>query len=242
MPSLYPSSAPSVQPSIQPTPVPSVMPSILLSETPSSSPTITREEVRSGLLLTLNLLGCSKSMTPGETDSVAESVKYAAAADADANGITNMNVEVIGTAANCGRRRLNDESLSTLQRRLPSDSSAVEFSMLITGNFRSTEGSSSGGNTAGSTSNLDLGKLAEDSINRDQNKFIRDLEARAPDGSSLTEVQSLEVQATDAPEEGEPLTRRPTQQTTPAPTVNSNSKQGFYIAAVMIMGIIGKFV
>jgi hypothetical protein len=235
MPSLYPSNAPSVRPSVQPSPIPSMMPSISLSDTPSSSPTITPEEVRSGLLLTLNLPGCSKSMSPGETDSLAETVQYNAVADAEENGITNINVEVVATATDCERRRLSDENQSTLQRRLPSDSSAVEFSLIITGNFRSDDGTSSGG----TTSNLDLGKITEDSINADQDRFIRDLEARAPEGSSLTEVQSLEVQAIDAPEEGKPFTRRPTQQTTPAPAVDhSKGKQGFYIAAIMIMGII----
>jgi hypothetical protein len=186
-------------------------------------------------------------MTPSEQESVAETVKANAAADAEANGITNLNVEVLALAADCSRRRLTgDKNLDTsLHRRLPSGSSAVEFSMVITGAFRPNEMPSSGEGSAIGPDSIDLGGLAEDSINRDKEKFIRDLADRAPAGSSLTEVQSLEVQAIEAPPEGVtvPFTKPPTQQTSPPPQIvvlddNNDNKAGFYISAVIILGMI----
>lgn len=189
--------------------------------------------------------GCSKTVLPSEKDSVAETVKYAAEEDAKANGIANMNVEVFATDTKCDRRRLSggDATDSKLHRQLQSGSSAVEFSMLITGNFRDE----SGGSSVASTNDINLGAIAEDSINRDKEKFIRDLADRAPEGSSLSDVSSLEVEATDAPPEGStvPLSKIPTQQTTNAQVPETmtvidggEKKQGFYIAVVVVVSLI----
>ena len=213
-----PSALPSLTPSLQPTATPSNIPSI--------PPTLKAEEVRSGLLLSLEGPECSYDsngnvveMSQSEQDAVAETVKANAAADAEENNVYNVDVDVIGISTQCERRRLSGRGNIKGQhhRRLPSGAAAVEFSMVITGQYRPPV--VPGETLEPKPRNLDLGAIAQESINRDPEGFVRDLKSRAPPGSSLNDVEELDVEAVEAPPEGEEIafTKKPTTQPTSPP-------------------------
>jgi hypothetical protein len=131
-------------------------------------------------------------MTKAEQDAVAETVKANAEADAESNDVYDMEVTIAGQNIDCGRR------LSGYHRQLPSGAAAVEFSMIITGEYRPP---------------IIPGV-------EDPEAFVRDLKDRAPPNSSLNEVQSLDVEAVEAPPEGVAevvLTEKPTPQPTSPP-------------------------
>jgi len=71
------------------------------------------------------------------------------------------------------------------QRRLPTASSSLDFSVVITGEYRplARPGEAAASPTA-SSSLPDLGDVAESSINRNPDTFLRELESRTPPGSS----------------------------------------------------------
>lgn len=227
-PSDSPSSAPSSEPSALPSSMPSVYPSSMPSANPSSvpslAPTLKAEEVKSGLLLSLDVPACILDasgnpieMTQSEQDAVAETVQANVAADAEKNDVYNTQVQVVGLQTVCGRRLGRVGETSFNHRHLPSGAAAVEFSMLITGEYRPPV--VPGEEPKPVPKSLDLGTIAEDSINRDPDKFVRDLKDRAPPTSSLNEVQTLNIEAVDAPLEGEEavFTRKPTPQPTSPP-------------------------
>ena len=192
-------------------------------------------------------------MTPEEQDAVVETVRGNVAANAQSNDVDLSDVKVIGSNTNCARRlSLTDDQESFFHRQLPSGSTAVEFSMLITGAYRPP--TDPGEAPQPKPRNLDLGSIAEDSINRDPENFIRDLKDRAPASSSLNDVQSLEVQAVEAPPEGAEIvfTWKPTEQPTYPPVASviredngANEKKSlllsFIIATTGIILILGSF-
>lgn len=206
---------------------PSSIPSVAPSEYPSANPSYS-EEMRSGLFLMLKLPGCSKILTLAEQDSVRQTVKDNIFADAKASGISALNVDLVATNINCERRRLSDVGFFF---------SNVEFSMILTGKIQSTQANDSA---------LDLGVIAEESINRDKGRFIKNLAHRAPENSVLGDVQSLEVEAAEAPPEGNTIafTKRPTPQLTGAPFVHAvimndeNDKTSLYITVVVVVSLI----
>ena len=224
---MHPSSDPSAQPSYKPSQPPSLIPSVAPSEYPSVHPSYS-EEIRSGLLLTLKLPGCSKTLTLAEQDSVTETVKDNVDADAEASGISNLNVDLVSIHVDCKRRRLTGVGFYF---------SNVEFSIVLTGKIRPSQANDS---------TLNLGVIAEDSINRNTDRFIKNLAYRAPKNSFLGDVQSLEVEAAEAPPEGHTIafTKRPTPQLTGAPFIHTtvmndgNDKTGLYITVVIIVSLI----
>ena len=224
---MHPSSDPSAQPSYKPSQPPSLIPSVAPSEYPSVHPSYS-EEIRSGLLLTLKLPGCSKTLTLAEQDSVTETVKDNVDADAEASGISNLNVDLVSIHVDCKRRRLTGVGFYF---------SNVEFSIVLTGKIRPSQANDSA---------LNLGVIAEDSINRNTDRFIKNLAYRAPKNSFLGDVQSLEVEAAEAPPEGHTIafTKRPTPQLTGAPFIHTtvmndgNDKTGLYITVVIIVSLI----
>lgn len=223
-PSGVPSSSPSVMPSDLPSYMPSMQPTIMPSSIPSMPPTYKAEEVRSGLLLSLEGPECDPSadvieMSQSEQNAVAETVKANAEADAEENDVYNVNVEVVGISTTCERRRLSGRSYVKGQhhRQLPSGAAAVEFSMVITGEYRPPV--IPGETPKPKPRNLDLGAIAQESINRDPEGFVRDLKSRAPPDSALNDVKELEIEAVEAPPEGEEVvfTKKPTLQPTSPP-------------------------
>lgn len=157
-------------------------------------------------------------MSQAEQDAVAETVQANVAADAESNDVYNTQASVLGLNIDCGRRLVNRSGEeSGNHRQLPSGAAAVEFSMLITGEYRPPV--IPGVEAQPMSRSLDLGKVAEDSINRDPEAFVRELKNRAPPDSSLNEVQSLEVEAAEAPPEGQEavFTKKPTPQPTNPP-------------------------
>jgi hypothetical protein len=218
--SMVPSTSPTVVESYSPSESPtlsfppSAVPTSMDSEVPSSAPSAAYvEEVRSGLVLSLGLDECTydengkpTELSEEEKSGVAATVQETAAADAAAKDVTNVQVEVTGVGVVGCRRRLSGDD-----RRLPTASSAIDFSMVITGEYRPIRRPGSSGPPP--PASMDLGAIAEDSINRDPDKFVKDLQARAPADSALNQAAGVEVQAVEAPPKGAPavmLTRRPT--------------------------------
>eukprot|EP00970_Alexandrium_tamarense_P004230 scaffold706_cov190-Alexandrium_tamarense.AAC.16 len=218
--SMVPSTSPTVVESYSPSESPtlsfppSAVPTSMDSEVPSSAPSAAYvEEVRSGLVLSLGLDECTydengkpTELSEEEKSGVAATVQKTAAADAAAKDVTNVQVEVTGVGVVGCRRRLSGDD-----RRLPTASSAIDFSMVITGEYRPIRRPGSSGPPP--PASMDLGAIAEDSINRDPDKFVKDLQARAPADSALNQAAGVEVQAVEAPPKGAPavmLTRRPT--------------------------------
>jgi hypothetical protein len=220
MPSVLPSSVPSVRPS--------VLPSASPSDTPSVQPTLKAEEVRSGLLLALDVPECVYGpdgnpieMTSSEQDAVAETVKASVSTDAEESYVYNTQVEVSGIVTVCGRRLSSKVGFESSHHRiLPSGAAAVEFSMIITGEYRPPV--IPGIELEPMPRSLDLGSLAEESINRDPEQFVRELKDRAPPTSSLNQVETLNVEAVEAPPEAAEVvfTKKPTSQPTNPPFQN----------------------
>ena len=150
-------------------------------------------------------------MSDEEKAAVADTVNSKVAEAA--TDVANTNVTVVGFNSVCGRRLTIMDSDGT-HRQLPSGSAAVEFSMLITGEYRPPVVLEDP--LKPEPRQMDLGVMAEDSINRDPDQFVRDLKERAPPNSSLNEVTSIEVEAMEAPPEGKEVTftRSPTEQPT----------------------------
>jgi hypothetical protein len=228
-PSYAPTIPPSGSPSFSPTStvVPSTAPSLAASSTPSSEPSsppsFLPEKLYDGLLLELPI-DCveGEELSKDESSAVAESVQKMTA---DAAGDSIQNIAATVAAMFCKkkpqRRRLSEEIQSAnhgrrKQRNLPVGSSAMEFSMVITGEYRALSGRP--GESGSSMGVPDLGSLAQDSINRDPEKFVKNIQERAGESSRLQEVEAseIEVQAVELVE-GETLERF-TPSPTPRPT------------------------
>ena len=127
-----------------------------------------------------------------------------------------------------------------MQRRLPTGSSSIDFSMVITGEYRPpTRGQD--------VQPPDIGELTEESINRDPEAFVKDLQTRASDSSPLQDVRDLSVESiVVSPEalEGDlselTFTRSPTRSPSPPPTIISEDKTAsiLLICIVCVSGLI----
>ena len=157
-----------------------------------------------------------------EQQVVADSVEATVADEAAKNDIYNSKVEVAGVITTCKRRlsaQSGDESIR--HRQLPSGAAAVEFSMIITGEYKPPV--VPGEQPKPMARSIDLGVIAEDSINADPAGFVRDLKSRAPPDSELNKVKEIVVEAVEAPPEGAEevvFTRKPTPQPTNPPFQN----------------------
>ena len=198
--------------------------------------------------------GNDVKMSKEEQQAVADSVEATVAEEAEKNDIYNSKVEVVGVTSTCKRRlsaQNGDESIR--HRQLPSGAAAVEFSMIITGEYKPPV--VPGEQPKPMTRSLDLGVIAEDSINADPEGFVRDLKSRAPPESELNEVEELVVEAVEAPPEGVEevvFTRKPTFQPTSPPFQsvilvddgNSTGKTVVLACIILMVGaifIIGAF-
>ena len=135
-PSLAPTS------STAPTGAPSVVASDVPSLMPSSAPSIYVQKVTDGLLLTIKMTCFPDEDVPQEDiDAVAGSIIAASVDGALEQGIYNVNATVVGAfcAAEARRDLLWDNVVTAFNphhRRLATLSSALDFSVVITGDYR----------------------------------------------------------------------------------------------------------
>lgn len=103
------------------------------------------QKVTDGLLLTIKM-ACFPGEEVADSDikAVAESIIKAARQGALEEGIENVNATVVGTFCLEDRRRLltwntwniEDTNLNNHHRKLPTASSALDFTVVITGEYR----------------------------------------------------------------------------------------------------------
>ena len=130
-----------------------------------------------------------------------------------------------------------------MQRRfLPTGSSSIDFSMVITGEYRPPI-------RGQDVQPPDIGELTEESINRDPEAFVKNLQTRAGDSSPLQDVQDLSVESIAIPPEaleGEvslsemTFTKSPTRSPSPPPTIVTEDKTAsiLLLCIVCISGLI----
>mmetsp|Transcript_1199 Transcript_1199/g.1639 ORF Transcript_1199/g.1639 Transcript_1199/m.1639 type:complete len:596 (-) Transcript_1199:48-1835(-) len=152
----------------KPTSSPSLSPTT--SNIPTKSPTPPVQPAGAEAALSFPLPKCDpKQVTvPQEVqDAVSEQVKETVTNGEDAEDFENFETTVVDAKVRCDKRRMTKDD-SQHNRLLQTRSSAMEFSLVITGEYRSTDGKPP-----------DLGSVVEDSINADAAKFTKDLKARS---------------------------------------------------------------
>jgi len=100
-------------------------------------------------------------------DAVSDQVTYTMTTGEDAEDFNNINSEVLQAKVRCIQRRLTGDD-SQHDRLLATQSSAMEFTLVITGDYHSLDGKPP-----------DIGQVVEDSINADATKFTKELKARS---------------------------------------------------------------
>ncbi|KAL7462584.1 hypothetical protein ACHAXS_002965 [Conticribra weissflogii] len=127
------------------------------------------------------------------------------------NAIENMTMAADAHSIRDTRRR----------RRLPTASSSLDFSVVITGEYRPL---SRPGDAAVTPSQPlpDLGAVAEQSINRNTDTFLAELQSRTPPDSgfltAVTGVTAAKLDGDDSPPLGQGFARYPTRSPTEVPT------------------------
>eukprot|EP00578_Thalassiosira_sp_NH16_P023045 CAMPEP_0181085262 /NCGR_PEP_ID=MMETSP1071-20121207/5140_1 /TAXON_ID=35127 /ORGANISM="Thalassiosira sp., Strain NH16" /LENGTH=714 /DNA_ID=CAMNT_0023167061 /DNA_START=10 /DNA_END=2154 /DNA_ORIENTATION=- len=244
-PSLPPTIAFSGSPSSAPSTssIPTNEPSEFPSELPSSVPTNSPRKLRGGLSLSFKL-ACDANKdylgNSAEIDTIADSVRGIAARGAKAldKGISKVNAIVVGVFCVVS-------SPFERHRRLPTGSSALDFSIVITGEYRP---SSRPGERPPLPEDLNLGEVAEDSINRDPVGFVKDLKKRAAGtASAFMEVEaddlttiSFEVPTNEEDLKTTRITNSPTKSPTPRPTTvilsEEKNNDSILIICIVITG------
>eukprot|EP00580_Thalassiosira_gravida_P013035 CAMPEP_0201649470 /NCGR_PEP_ID=MMETSP0493-20130528/39404_1 /ASSEMBLY_ACC=CAM_ASM_000838 /TAXON_ID=420259 /ORGANISM="Thalassiosira gravida, Strain GMp14c1" /LENGTH=322 /DNA_ID=CAMNT_0048125347 /DNA_START=123 /DNA_END=1088 /DNA_ORIENTATION=- len=133
-------------------------------------------------------------------------------------------------------------------RLLPSSSSAVDFSVVITGEY--SPPFRPGQDRPVVKPPVDIGELTEDSINRDPVGFVKDIQERAATSETSSSklakieesdiiVQSFEVKVEDAFDTADGITvPRFTLQPTPAPTTEDKTESILTICIIATAGLI----
>ena len=221
---------PSMRPSKEPT----------LSPTTSLNPTVkSGEQTGAAASLKFPLRQNQSQLQEGECPDVPQEVRDAVAAQVTqttsegSDDVENVMSTVLSAQVNCqeGERWLRDEDGQ--HRLLLIQSSSMEFSLVITGDYRAT------GNEP-----LDMGKLVEDSINADKTKFTKELKDRSPN-PLLAAAEEPEVEArTLDPMELEKfndntleLTSRPIPSPSPTPPPQDLTRTVLLILIIVISGI-----
>jgi len=232
--SLSPSSAPTF--TLSPSNDPSSLPSTVPSDMPSLSPVETVIPVTGGAWISFPI-PCEVGQTfPNEERAIEASLQKITEA-ADPN-MSNVIAKVENTVCYTGTRRLFinlvHQEADFNKRRLPSSSSALDFSVVITGEYRPPVRPGEE-----PTEVPDIGNLAEASINRDPVGFIKDLTERAGTASPLADVKPEDIQVMSVPVvEGESptsFTRAPTKTPTASPTAFKEDTTGTILLICIVI-------
>lgn len=202
-------------------------------------------------------MGCERDVPlPREDiDAIVATVRATASRASEKEKIYNVNTAVfnIWCVLPFEERRLaggNPVSrkdaafINNHHRQLPTGSSALDFSMVITGEYRPARRP---GEKPPPPKKFDLGKVTEDSINRDPQGFVKDLKERSSQSSSFAEVEaddlaveSFYVDPDIDLEDLERVTKTPTQRPTAllaATTLEENSdNSSILVICIVITG------
>jgi len=160
------------------TEAPSMSPSISkLTSSPTSMPShsptdfsVSKEQAGAEAAMLFPLLKCdpNQKTVPKEVlDALNEQIVHTVSTGDKSDGYNNIKSTVLEAQVRCVNRRLiGDENQHN--RLLATQSSAMEFSLVITGDYRSLDGKPP-----------DMGPLVEDSINADATKFTKELKDRS---------------------------------------------------------------
>jgi hypothetical protein len=150
----------------KPTASPSLTPTSSHSPTENSAP---KQQAGAEAAMTFPLLKCdpNQATVPKEVqDALNEQITHTISTGDKAEGYNNLESTVLEARVRCVNRRLiGDENEHN--RLLATQSSAMEFSLVITGDYRSPDGKPP-----------DMGPVVEDSINADATKFTKELKDR----------------------------------------------------------------
>eukprot|EP00581_Thalassiosira_minuscula_P010578 CAMPEP_0183711732 /NCGR_PEP_ID=MMETSP0737-20130205/7155_1 /TAXON_ID=385413 /ORGANISM="Thalassiosira miniscula, Strain CCMP1093" /LENGTH=698 /DNA_ID=CAMNT_0025940299 /DNA_START=157 /DNA_END=2253 /DNA_ORIENTATION=+ len=255
-PSIQPSQEPSTQPSHHPSVAPSEAPSFLPSLSPSQSPSLAPSsytEISKSALFVQFTMECKPDevFPPDQSEYIAATVQAFAekGVEKQESGIalSNINAKVVDVV--CippQRRKLMTNPIRTEaiydHRRLPTGSSALDFSVLVTGEYRPPWRK---GEKRPEQRVPDIGAVAEDSINRDRKGFVRDLKQRAEVSTNAFEQVTEDdlapvVSITIDDEEATTFTRAPTPRPTPSPTTQKEDSTDtvILICIIVVSGII----
>lgn len=236
-PSSSPTVAPSESPSFSPTFItsaPSLVPSELPSSAPTSPPSMTPKTTEGGVSLQFNM-ECTPGANFEAQNAAVENTVTATVAAKETPGLSNAKATVV--AAVCGpakQRRhlmLNPGDIavnSNRHRQLQPGSSALDFSVVITGEYAAPSGQSE--------SEFNLGSIAEDSINSDPEAFVKDLKARAGANSPFAAVEADDMAVKEV--DPELLTAAPTRMPTLLPTMKEDDKTDLLIGIIIVSGLI----
>ncbi|KAL9180301.1 hypothetical protein ACHAXT_008271 [Thalassiosira profunda] len=244
-PTAAPTATLSDVPSASPTATgaPSFAPTIAQSEMPSPAPTEEDvEEVTSGLAVAMPI-PCNEGDGLDDVDEDTKNAMVGAtqktAADAVANDPAMSNINSKLAAVKCRVTVIPDGAGQGGGRRLPTSSSAMDFSMVITGEYRPPKRRPGEPEVPREPPNL--GELTEESINRDPEAFVKDLQERAGEASPLQEVDPADVSAAavDIPEGVDPadiaFTPQPTPRPTPAPTILEEDNNSILVILIVVV-------
>jgi len=161
-------------------------PSFSPSDIPTKTPTPPAQPAGAEAALSFPLLECDPNQVtvPQEVqDAVSEQVTDTVTNGKDAEDFDNFSATVVEAKVRCDQRRLARGG-SQHNRLLQSQSSAMEFSLVITGDYRSPDGKPP-----------DLGSVVEDSINADAAEFTKELKDRIPNNPLLQQAMEPQVKA-----------------------------------------------
>ena len=152
----------------KPTSSPTLSPTTSHLPTEKSMPPTQPAGAEAALLFPLLKCDPNQATVPQEVqEAVSDQVTYTMTEGEDAGDFSNFESAVVEAKVICVQRRLTGDG-NQHNRLLPTQSSAMQFSVVITGDYRSLDGKPP-----------DLGPVVEDSINADAAKFTKELKARS---------------------------------------------------------------
>mmetsp|Transcript_3017 Transcript_3017/g.5091 ORF Transcript_3017/g.5091 Transcript_3017/m.5091 type:complete len:608 (+) Transcript_3017:254-2077(+) len=159
----------SISPSTsKPTSTPTLLPTTSHLPTETSMPPTQPAGAEAAILFPLLKCDPNQATVPQEVQAaVSDQVTYTMTEGKESGDFSNFESAVLEAKVICVQRRLTGDS-SQHNRLLPTQSSAMQFSVVITGEYRSLDGEPP-----------DLGPVVEDSINADAAKFTKELKARS---------------------------------------------------------------
>lgn len=152
----------------EPTSSPSLLPTTSHIPTKTSMPPTQPAGAEAAISFPLLKCDPNQATVPQEVqDALSDQVTYTMNTGEDSEDFNNINSEVVEAKVRCVQRRLTGDD-SQHDRLLATQSSAMEFSLVITGDYRSLDGKAP-----------DMGQVVEDSINADAAKFTKELKDRS---------------------------------------------------------------
>lgn len=212
---------------------PSASPSkaLTLSPTPPVGPA---QKAGAAASLLFPLLSCDPNVAviPEEVRNAVGAQVTQTVSTGDSKGVGNILSTVLNAIVHCNKRQMIGDD-GRPNRLLPIQSSSMEFSLVITGEYRAT---------GDDQPDIDMGSIVEDSINADKTKFTKDLKARSSN-PLLEQAMEPEVTATTLDDNeldqfnnnSLQLTSRPIPSPTPPP--QDKTKAVLLILIIIISGV-----